>query len=232
MGWRTTAADPGIPVGAPGHKDIQPHDILPAEPCHGRGGKVGESVLRLVGVALTVALALSGCGISTSSDQASTSSGVPLPRSRQEEQKEQHAFNLYYRELLGEGVSAKVARCYRGEIDQLPPGEIESIAHPRTPAMWHKAIVLNKKLSESCLPPGTELYAPKVSAAQLERTRKQLEEALPLALENQGASSAQIKCVVTQIHGFSPAVIKEFTTDKPAAKQIMNAIYAKCRGAK
>jgi hypothetical protein len=151
--------------------------------------------------------------------------------SSQQKQKEQRLFDGYYSGLIKEGVSANVARCYRSEIEQLPPGAIGTLSHPKTPAARHKFIAFNRKLSESCLPPGTKLYAPKVTPAQLERTRKQLEEGLPLALENQGASPAQIRCVTDQIHSFPPVVVKKFTTDAPAAKQIMNAIYAKCRGA-
>jgi hypothetical protein len=158
---------------------------------------------------VAVALVLGGCGVSTSSDQATTSSGVPLPVSSQQKKKEQRLFDGYYSGL----------------------GEIGTLSHPKTPAARHKSIALNKMLSESCLPPGTKLYAPKVTPAQLERTRKQLEEGLPLALEDQGASAAQIRCVTDQIHSFPPVVVKKFTTDAPAAKQIMNAIYAKCRGA-
>lgn len=189
------------------------------------------SAFRLFGAVVLVGLVLGGCGVSTSSEQATTSSGVALPRSSQETQREQHAFAIYYRELIRDGVSAKVAHCYRDEVEKLPPGEIGALSNPKTAAMRRKAIVLNKELSQSCLPPGTELYASKVSTAQLERTREQLDEALPLALENQGASAVQIRCVTDQIHEFSPAVIKEFTSDKPAARRIMSAIYTKCRGA-
>jgi hypothetical protein len=184
----------------------------------------------IVGVILL--FATFGCGVSTSSPDTTSSSGVPLPKPSQTEvqaaqRQKQKFFHAYYRELRSTGVTPSVSHCYVRTMRNRP-ALLRAAAEETIPPS--KILKLNNQLREACAPAGAAVVEEGRSHAQLEKTREVIEESLRPLLESKGASQADIECVNEGINSLSQSELAQITSGEkdPAAVAVMRSIYTEC----
>jgi hypothetical protein len=186
-------------------------------------------VLTLIAMAAIAMVVSSGCGVSTSSD-ATTSSGVPLPgKTETTHQERAKFFKQYYRGLLATGTKVSVARCYKRHVEKLSPSFLNELeAHKVSPK---REASFGRGLEALCIPAGTSAAKVNRSAAQIERTRKLLKTGIARGLEEKGAPLAEIECSEQEIEALSMSELKLMTSNNSEGEKIGYSIYTKCKDA-
>jgi hypothetical protein len=188
-----------------------------------------ERVWVLIAVSVIAVVASSGCGVSTSSD-ATTSSGVPLPTGTQPTRQELKKFiGRYYRELLAAGVKVSVARCYERHVEKLSQTFLtEILAETVSPQRQAR---FNRGLEATCVPAGTSAAQENRSTAQIEKLRDLLQVAAVRRLEEEGVPLVRIECTEDEIEALSISEVELMTSNKPKGQEIGNSIYTRCKEA-
>jgi len=175
---------------------------------------------------VAVALIAVGCGVDTSTD-ATTGSGVPLPKAPGQGQAEQRLLERYYQGLIAVGTKRSVARCYQRQIRDLPPvvlGEITSSG-----ASGDTLAKYNSRFYKACVPEGTSAISPAISESQVKKTRALLKRALKPVLESEGAFPNQIKCVGKRIDELPISELKLLTGPRSVTTDaIAKAMFERC----
>lgn len=134
-----------------------------------------------------------------------------------------------YAELLDEsGVPPRVARCYTRELRDRPDSFFEQFG--RQAKMTPKLLRLNRRLHEECVPSGAPSIDPNASSEEVDEALDLLEPSLRDVLEQQGASSVQIDCVIQGLRE-SPdeELIMLINASSPAdARSVFDRVAEQC----
>lgn len=165
-------------------------------------------------------LVLAGCG----DDGNGTDTSVALPGTKE------RLIEQYIDELDGSGVVPEVAECYENEIRALPDSFFEQFRDVEEGVVPPEILELNVKFRETCVPPGTPVLDPNATSDEIDKSRELVKTFLPDALKQQGASSAQIDCMVQQVDELSDEEVLAFSNSESGAQSIFRSMGAKCGG--
>ena len=172
-----------------------------------------------------ILVALSGCGVATSSGNSTESSGVALPsEDRRDSGITRTMLHAYYDELIETGVKPSVAHCYVMHVRKLSSAQQDRLLDSTNSN--DVVIRINRLLSEACVK-GNPLSSD-VTGEQLDETRDRMKEAVDPIIEEQGANDSQVACVDEAIDGFSDRQLKQMAANNEHGVQVAREAVQSC----
>ncbi|MGH2963821.1 MAG: hypothetical protein ACRDMH_00350 [Solirubrobacterales bacterium] len=186
-----------------------------------------EGIWLGVGVAC-VSIAVGACGSSGGSE-----SSVPLPTTPGNgtvpaNDFKAQALDAYSKLLKSSGANPPVAKCYEKKLAALPNSFFQRLQGLPKAEQTKALLALNVRARQDCVPPGTSVFDPNASSAQIDAARKQLEQLLPPLLQSRGASQAQIDCVTQKIDALPDQTMVKVANSRAAAAAVLRPLTMEC----